>query len=230
MTKSTNISRRIFCGGIFSYGAVEAAQPIIDINLKRKPIVDYSNEVELASLYAGPFFDIEPEVNLQNSTKPPHDAVDLLFDRSIDLNLLNTNTGENLSLSLVNGVSLSDVEKRKFDHFCRDWRQSKQVAMDKELLNTLGNICQNLSTGHGSLDVEILSGFRTEETNEMLRKKSPYVAKNSFHKRGKALDFRIPGISTSVVKKIADSVVRGGLGTYKNFIHVDTGPYRRWIS
>ena len=80
MTKSTNISRRIFCGGIFSYGAVEAAQPIIDINLKRKPIVDYSNEVELASLYAGPFFDIEPEVNFHNSTKPPHDAVDLLFD------------------------------------------------------------------------------------------------------------------------------------------------------
>ena len=230
MTKSTNISRRIFCCGIFSYGAVEAAQPIIDINLKRKPIVDYSNEINLASLYNGPFFDIEPEVNVNNSIQPRQVAADLLFDRPIDLNFLNANTGENLSLRLINRVSVSDLQKHKFDHFCRDWRQGKQVAMDSELLNILGNICQNLSTDHRSLDVEILSGFRTEETNEMLRKKSPYVAKNSFHKRGKALDFRIPGISTSVVKKIADSVVRGGLGTYKNFIHVDTGPYRRWIS
>ena len=230
MSRSANISRRIFCCSIFSYGAVEAAQPIIDINLKRKPIVNYSNEVNLASLYDGAFFDIEPEVNVYNSTKPPQDAVDFLFDRSIDLNFLNANTGENLSLRLINGVSVSDPQKHKFDHFCRDWRQGKQVAMDNELLNILGNICQNLSTDHGSVDVEILSGFRTEETNEMLRRKSPYVAKNSFHKRGRALDFRIPNVSSSAVRNIAHSVVRGGLGTYKNFIHVDTGPYRRWIS
>lgn len=230
MSRSANISRRIFCCGVFSYGAVEAAQPIIDMNLKRRPIVDYSNEVNLASLYNGPFFDIEPEVNFHNYKEPPQDASNFLFDRSIDVNLHNTNTGENLSLRWANGVSLSKSQKRKFDHFCRDWRQSKQVAMDKELLDILGNICQNLSADHRSLDVEILSGFRTEETNEMLRRKSPYVAKNSFHKRGKALDFRIPSVSTSIVRNIAHSVVRGGLGTYKNFIHVDTGPYRRWIS
>jgi len=63
----------------------------------------------------------------------------------------------------------------------------------------------------------------------MLRRKSALVAKNSFHKIGKALDFYLPNVSANKVKESAHLHAFGGLGVYKNFLHIDTGPERRWI-
>ena len=229
MKNNLVINRRTFCLGILASGAVEASQPIIDITKTQSPIIDLQNKKKGFADFPQ-HFDIEPKFNPVIDQPFSPRSYSKSNRETILLALKNVHTQEEFSLNVPGSLKFSVKELKQFNHFCRDWRQGKQVAMDGELLNILGNICQNLSTDHRSLDVEILSGFRTEETNEMLRKKSPYVAKNSFHKRGKALDFRIPGISTSVVKKIADSVVRGGLGTYKNFIHIDTGPYRRWIS
>jgi uncharacterized protein YcbK (DUF882 family) len=45
-----------------------------------------------------------------------------------------------------------------------------------------------------------------------------------------AIDIRLPGIDTVVLRDAAVALKRGGVGYYatSNFIHVDVGPVRRW--
>jgi uncharacterized protein YcbK (DUF882 family) len=46
----------------------------------------------------------------------------------------------------------------------------------------------------------------------------------------KAIDIRIPGVSSAEVRDAALSMGRGGVGYYaqSNFVHVDVGRVRRW--
>ena len=55
-------------------------------------------------------------------------------------------------------------------------------------------------------------------------------ASNSYHIKGKAIDFRIAGVPLTKVKAAAENLSNGGVGYYptSNFIHVDTGPVRTW--
>ena len=45
-----------------------------------------------------------------------------------------------------------------------------------------------------------------------------------------AIDIRVPGKRTSVVRDTALAMARGGVGYYpkSDFVHVDVGPVRRW--
>ena len=78
--------------------------------------------------------------------------------------------------------------------------------------------------------VEILSGYRSPQTNAMLRKRSSGVAKKSYHLKGKALDFRLPNQDLRKTHRAALSLKAGGVGLYSRsqFIHVDSGPVRNW--
>jgi uncharacterized protein YcbK (DUF882 family) len=65
----------------------------------------------------------------------------------------------------------------------------------------------------------------------MLAARSRAVAKNSYHLRGWAADVRLQGRDLRQLAMGALSLHRGGVGMYSrksNFIHVDTGPVRRW--
>ena len=79
-------------------------------------------------------------------------------------------------------------------------------------------------------DFQIISCYRSPNTNEMLRSKSKGVAKNSMHIKGQAIDIRLTGYSTKKLREAALKLGRGGVGYYpgSNFIHVDTGRVRRW--
>jgi uncharacterized protein YcbK (DUF882 family) len=79
--------------------------------------------------------------------------------------------------------------------------------------------------------VDILSGYRSEETNDMLREsRTTNAAKYSQHIQGKAIDIRVPGVSATLVRDAALSVGAGGVGYYpqSQFVHVDVGPVRQW--
>lgn len=111
----------------------------------------------------------------------------------------------------------------------RDHRANKVIAMDLELLDNLHHIQQTLESRK---EVYLFSAYRTPHTNESLRKQHDGVAKQSLHMQGKALDFRIPGISNKHLNKAALACNHGGVGYYPNsgFIHLDTGRKRHWIS
>ena len=76
--------------------------------------------------------------------------------------------------------------------------------------------------------VIITSAYRCPKHN-----KEVGGATNSLHLRGKAVDIYIKGVTAADMAKMAETVEvfrNGGIGTYtpEEFIHVDTGPKRRW--
>ena len=81
-----------------------------------------------------------------------------------------------------------------------------------------------------SRPVQLISGYRSIDTNNELRAHSRGVAKKSYHTKGQAMDFHIEGVSLANIRKAALSMRAGGVGYYpsSNFVHIDTGPVRHW--
>jgi uncharacterized protein YcbK (DUF882 family) len=79
--------------------------------------------------------------------------------------------------------------------------------------------------------IEVLCGYRTKETNDALRASgTTNAAEHSEHIEGTALDIRVPGVPAAQLRNAALSLGAGGVGYYPRgqFVHVDTGPVRKW--
>jgi uncharacterized protein YcbK (DUF882 family) len=78
--------------------------------------------------------------------------------------------------------------------------------------------------------VEVLSAFRSPETNAWLASVSRGVARDSQHMNGNAMDIRFPGVPVFKIRQAARSLQMGGVGFYprSGFVHLDTGPVRYW--
>ncbi len=79
-------------------------------------------------------------------------------------------------------------------------------------------------------EIQVISGYRSPEYNAKLRRQSREVAKHSLHMEGRAIDFRIPGVPLSTVRRAALSLAYGGVGYYpgNDFVHLDSGAFRTW--
>ncbi len=112
-------------------------------------------------------------------------------------------------------------------YFMRDWRSDKTKEIDPRTLDIA-------AAAHRLLDVSepymLLSGYRTPQTNAMLRSSSRGVARNSLHMRGQAADLRLRSRSVSQMYRAAAACEAGGVGKYSrsNFVHMDCGPIRTW--
>lgn len=146
------------------------------------------------------------------------------------LKLYNPHTKEHFnkiyySKGKYNKKALSDL-----DYFVRDFREKKIKKIDINLVNLTYSIQQAI---HPDKPLTLLSGYRTTKTNNMLRRKSKLVAKNSFHTKGAAFDIAPYDGSKNKLKKIknlATNMKVGGVGYYKRngFVHIDTGNIRYW--
>ena len=145
--------------------------------------------------------------------------------RSLQMN--NLHTGEILDTQYFDGQHYQFSELKKINYLCRDFRQNKATDMDKYLFDQLSKIQQVIGCNK---QIQIISGYRSPETNKMLSKNSTGVAKKSLHMQGKAIDFRIEGVPLAEVRKAALSLKTGGVGYYpkSNFVHIDTGHFRAW--
>ncbi|WP_072054458.1 YcbK family protein [Aliivibrio fischeri] len=144
------------------------------------------------------------------------------------LALNNLHTGEELQTEYFNGRGYQSAELAKLNHLCRDFRRNESIEMDKRLFDQLSAIQKVIGC---DTQVQIISGYRSPATNEMLRGKSHGgVAKKSLHMLGKAMDFRLEGVPLAEVRKAALSLKAGGVGYYpgSNFVHIDTGRVRFW--
>ncbi len=136
-------------------------------------------------------------------------------------------TGESIdTIYWVEGEYIPEALK-EVTYFMRDWRNSKMKAIDARTVDIM-------AASHRLLDVNepymLLSGYRSPETNAMLRSRSSGVAKNSLHLKGQAADLRLKSRSVSQMAQAAQSCSAGGVGRYagSNFVHMDCGPVRTW--
>lgn len=138
-------------------------------------------------------------------------------------------TGESIDVIYWVDGRYIDEAVREVSWFMRDWRQNKAIAIDKRALDIM-------AASHALLDVDepylMLSGYRTPETNNYLRKRSGGVARNSLHLKGQAADLRLKSRSVRQMAQAARRCNAGGVGTYSrsNFVHMDCGPVRSWGS
>ena len=175
------------------------------------------------------YFDPEPEISLKTDKLLNYQENSFYRPRKrFSLNLRNVNTSETYSYRIKTAFFDSELNYDVLDYFFRDWRENKTIRMDRGVIKNFLNICESLLGSDRDLVVDITSGYRTKKTNEILRQNSSRVAKNSMHLIGRAIDFKVRNRSIQNLEGVAKKLTPGGLGVYSGFIHIDTGPYRRW--
>jgi uncharacterized protein YcbK (DUF882 family) len=143
------------------------------------------------------------------------------------IKMRNLHTGERINTAYWAGGSYDNSGLKAFNRLLRDHRANEVTRMDPKLFDIVYKLKQKLNFNG---EVEIISGYRSEKTNAKLRAAGRGVARRSYHTRGMALDIRMPGVSLAKLRQAALDLKLGGVGYYpsSNFVHVDTGPVRRW--
>lgn len=136
-------------------------------------------------------------------------------------------TGESIdTIYWIEGKYIKEA-MAEINHFMRDWRSGAKVNIDARTIDIM-------AAAHRLMDVSepymMLSGYRSPQTNAMLRSRSRGVAKDSLHMHGKAADLRLKSRSVGQMAKAAEACASGGVGRYSrsNFVHMDCGPVRSW--
>jgi len=150
------------------------------------------------------------------------------------LSLYNLHTEETLETTFWKNGKYNQGQLKAVSYFLRDYRTGQRHAVDKRLLNTLFTIQQQIGTQYPDVKpvFQVISGYRTPDTNDMLRERGDKVAKKSQHSRGKAIDIRVEGVPLEALRDIAWCLQKGGVGYYpeehNNFVHVDVDRVRFW--
>jgi uncharacterized protein YcbK (DUF882 family) len=155
--------------------------------------------------------------------EPPQ--LDLTSPRT--LSMTNVNSGESINVTYWSDGTYHREALDQLNHFLRDVKTNEQTEMDPHVLDVLWHTMQ-LTGFHGT--VEVLSAYRSPETNAWLASVSRGVAQDSQHMNGNAMDIRFPGVPVYKIRQAARSLQMGGVGFYprSGFVHLDTGPIRYW--
>lgn len=116
---------------------------------------------------------------------------------------------------------------RQLDHVFRDLSAAETTPMDPRLFDVMASVADAVDSDE---PFEVISGYRTPETNAARSRQSRRVSTASLHMSGMAADCRLPGrVSLEMARRAADLQL-GGVGLYRRdgFVHLDCGPVRRW--
>jgi uncharacterized protein YcbK (DUF882 family) len=142
--------------------------------------------------------------------------------------MFHTHTNERVDIVFRRGDAYVPGGLDQLNRFLRDSRTAEVHAYDPKVFDLLYDL--ETALGRQDAEIQIICGYRAPGTNEYLRATTNGVAKNSRHVRAEAIDIRVPGTSSLLLRDAALKLKRGGVGYYaaSNFIHVDVGPVRRW--
>jgi uncharacterized protein YcbK (DUF882 family) len=129
---------------------------------------------------------------------------------------------------MVNGV-YDQAVLDKLNWFCRDWRLNEPTKMDPHLFDIIWEVYRESGS---TQPVDVLSGYRSPQTNAMLHRRSRQVAEHSQHMQGKAIDAHFLDVGTGRIRDIAMRMQAGGVGFYPTgmtpWVHIDSGSVRYW--
>lgn len=117
----------------------------------------------------------------------------------------------------------------QLNNFLRDSHNEQVNQYDPRTFDVLHTMLARIGKPNAVIDV--LSGYRSQETNDELRASgTTNAAEHSQHIAAKAVDLRVPGVPAPVLRDAALSLNAGGVGYYprSQFVHVDVGPVRKW--
>jgi uncharacterized protein YcbK (DUF882 family) len=143
--------------------------------------------------------------------------------------LSNQHTNESGSFTfMVNGV-YDQSALDKLNWFCRDWRLDEPTKMDPHLFDIIWEVYRESGS---TQPIDVLSAYRSPQTNAMLRRRSRQVAEHSQHMEGKAIDAHFLDVGTGRIRDIAMRMEDGGVGFYPTgitpWVHIDSGSVRYW--
>jgi uncharacterized protein YcbK (DUF882 family) len=143
------------------------------------------------------------------------------------LSLYNTRTGEEWSRVYWCEGDYVPEALEEISYLLRDHRTNEIREIDPRLLDLLYDLNGKLESRGPFL---VVSGYRSPETNAILRRRSRRIARNSLHMEGMAVDIRMQDRNTKQLARAALSLKAGGVGYYprRQFVHVDSGKVRRW--
>ncbi len=139
------------------------------------------------------------------------------------ISMYNQRTGEALdTVYFANGRYIPEAFA-EINYFMRDWRQNAVMKYDPRNIDNLAATLGLMETSEPYL---MISGYRTPQTNRMLRG----AASHSYHLKAMAADVRLKSRSVKQISGAAFACNGGGVGIYNrsNFVHMDCGPVRSW--
>nr|WP_246340187.1 DUF882 domain-containing protein [Ancylobacter tetraedralis] len=161
------------------------------------------------------------------STDLLQDAVANGDTRTISLH--HVHSGESATITFKKNGRYDPAALKQLNVLLQDWRRKEPTNMDPRLFDIVWEVYRDT----GATDpIQVIGGYRSPETNSMLRARSRGVAQTSLHMQGKAMDFYIPGVSLAKIREAGLRLQRGGVGFYPTsgspFVHLDTGGIRHW--
>jgi uncharacterized protein YcbK (DUF882 family) len=161
------------------------------------------------------------------SAGSPH--VVAAFGSTRTISFFHIHTKETLTITYKKDGQYDRDALKKIDWIMRDWRQNKAIEMDPKTIDLLWEMHTELRSKE---PIHIICGYRSEATNNMLRKTVGGQAKKSKHMTGQAIDATFPDIPLKQLRWSAAIREVGGIGYYPTsgipFVHVDTGAVRAW--
>ena len=138
-------------------------------------------------------------------------------------------TGEDITITYKRDGRYDEAALKKLDWFLRDWRRSEATQMDPRLIDLVWEVQREAAP---NTPILIVCGYRSPQTNAILRHRSAGVARYSQHMLGRAMDFFIPGVPLEQLREYGLRLARGGVGFYPEsgspFVHMDVGGIRMW--
>jgi uncharacterized protein YcbK (DUF882 family) len=178
---------------------------------------------------AGPT-DLEPPPDIFDAQ-----ALDLEFWlRPRVLSVTRPASGEKAKILYWKDGEVIDSAYQELCHLMRDVNGKETAAIDPKLFETLWGTQAFVARYGIDHPLEILSGYRTPNSNKKLIEAGVPAARQSLHISGRAADIRIPNLNAEVLGGLVRSFRQGGVGFYYRegprggWIHADTGLKRTW--
>ena len=143
------------------------------------------------------------------------------------LSLDNPHTGESLTTVYWTQGEYVGEALQEVNYIMRDFRTGDVFGIDPKLLDLLHSLHDKLDSRR---PFEVISGYRSPQTNAKLAEQSNGVAKRSLHMKGMAIDISLQDVKLKNLRKAAIALKKGGVGYYpdSHFVHVDVGRVRSW--